>query len=41
MCNYFEFELVVQEEMSFKRLFLSRTLAAPLFGGAEPFVQFC
>ena len=24
----------------FKRHFLSRGLAAPLFGGAEPFVQF-
>ena len=30
---------VVQEEMSFKR-FLSGALAALLFSGAEPFVQF-
>ena len=33
--NSVKFEPVVKEKMS-----LSRALAAPLFGGAEPFVQF-
>ena len=37
--NYFEYGSVVQEEMSYKR-FLSGALAAFLFGGVEPFMQF-
>ena len=37
--NYIEFGPVVQEEMSFK-YFLSRALAALLFGVVEPFMQF-
>ena len=37
----FEFEPVVQKEMTLKDMsFLSRALAAPLFSGVEPFVQF-
>ena len=36
---YFESGTVVQEEMSFK-LLLSEALAALLFSGTEPFMQF-
>ena len=39
MWNYHNFEPVVQE-MSFKSFFLSGALAALLFSGVEPFVQF-
>ena len=40
MWNYYKFEPVVQE-MSFKCFFfLSGALAALLFSGEEPFVQF-
>ena len=39
LINYFEFGSVVQEEILFKR-FLSGALAAFLFGGVEPFMQF-
>ena len=35
-----KFGPVVQEEMSFKDIFLSRALDASLFGGLELFVQF-
>ena len=38
--EHFEFGPVVQEEMLIKE-FLSRDLAALLFSGTEPFVQFC
>ena len=34
-----EFRIVDQKEMQFRH-FLSRALAAPLFIGTEPFVQF-
>ena len=37
---FFDFRTVVMEEMLFKRYFLSRALAALLFSGAEPFMQF-
>ena len=36
----FEFGPVVQKEMSFKDIFLSRALDALFFSGAVPFVQF-
>ena len=35
-----KFGPVVKEEMSLKRHFLSRALAAPLLSGLKPFVQY-
>ena len=40
MLSYMKFGPVVQEEMLFKKYFLTRALAALLFRGAEPSVQF-